>query len=66
MTHGIFLSVASVLAILATVALLVVLSSSVLRMEGIPGRRVVALFWGCPAGTWLVAVVATAAILSIR
>lgn len=66
MTHGIFLSVASVLAILATVALLAVLSSSVLRMEDIPERRVVALFWGCLAGTWLVAVVAAAAILSIR
>ena len=64
MTHGIFLSVAATFAVLAAVAVLAVLSSLVLRMDGLPERRAVALFWGCLAGTWLLAVVATVAIRS--
>ena len=44
MTHGIFLSVAATFAVLAAVAVLAVLSSLVLRMDGLPERRAVALF----------------------
>ncbi len=51
MTHGVFLSVASVAAILAAVLVLAVLSSLVfLRTDDFPGRHSVALFWGGPSG----------------
>jgi hypothetical protein len=47
MTHGIFLSVATVAAILAAVLVLAVLSSLVfLRTGEVPERRSLALFWG--------------------
>jgi hypothetical protein len=65
MTDGIYLSVAATAAILAAVLVLAVLSSSVLGMDGLPERRAVALFWGCLAGTWLLAIVAAVAIRSI-
>jgi hypothetical protein len=50
MTHGAFLSVAAVFAILAAVFALAVLSSLALRTDGLSGRRAVALFWGCLGG----------------
>jgi hypothetical protein len=64
MTHGSFLSVAATLTILAAVVVLAGLSSLVLGMDGIPERRAVALFWGCLTLTWVVAVLAAAALRS--
>jgi hypothetical protein len=65
MTHGIFLSVATVAAILAAVLVLAVLSSLVfLRTGGVPERRSLALFWGGLAVTWLLAVIAAVAVHS--
>ncbi len=47
MTHGIFLSVATVAAILVAVLVLAVLSSLVfLRTAEVSERRSLALFWG--------------------
>ena len=67
MTHGIFLSVATVAAILVAVLVLAVLSSLVfLWTDVLPGRHSVALFWVCLAVTWLLAVVAAVAIQSTR
>jgi hypothetical protein len=65
MTHGVFLSVATVAAILAAVLVLAVLSSLVfLRTGGGPERRSLALFWGGLAVTWLLAIIAAVAIQS--
>jgi hypothetical protein len=65
MTQGIFLSVASVAAILVAVLVLAVLSSLVfLRTGEVSERRSLALFWGGLAVTWLVAVVAAVAVQS--
>jgi hypothetical protein len=65
MTHGAFLSVATVAAILAAVLVLAVLSSLVfLWGDAFPRRHSVALFWVCLAVTWLLAVVAAVAIRS--
>jgi hypothetical protein len=65
MTHGVFLSVATVAAILAAVLVLAVLSSLVfLRTGGVPERRSLALFWACLAVTWLLAIIAAVAIQS--
>ncbi len=65
MTHGVFLSVASVAAILAAVLVLAVLSSLVfLRTDDFPGRHSVALFWMCLVVTWLLSVVAVVALQS--
>ena len=65
MTHGVFLSVATVAAMLVAVLVLGILSSLVfLWTDDFPGRHSVALFWMCPAVTWLLAVVAAIAILS--
>ena len=65
MTQGIFLSVASVAAILVAVLVLAVLSSLVfLRTGEVPERRSLALFWGGLAVTWLLAVIAAVAMLS--
>jgi hypothetical protein len=67
MTQGIFLSVASVAAILVAVLVLAVLSSLVyLRTGEVSERRSLALFWGGLAVTWLltVAVLAAVAMLS--
>jgi hypothetical protein len=65
MTHGVFLSVATVAAILAAVLVLAVLSSLVfLRTGEVSERRSLALFWGGLAVTWLVAVVAAVAVQS--
>jgi hypothetical protein len=68
MTDGIFLSVASVAAILVAVLVLAVLSSLVyLRTTGeVSERRSLVLFWGGLAVTWLltVAVLAAVAMLS--
>jgi hypothetical protein len=65
MTHGAFLSGASVAAILVAVLVLAVLSSLVyLRTGGPPGRRSLALFWACLAVTWLLTVIAAVAIQS--
>jgi hypothetical protein len=65
MTHGVFLSVATVAAILAAVLVLAVLSSLVfLRTGGVPERRSLALFWGGLAVTWLLAVIAAVAVHS--
>ena len=65
MTHGDFLSVATVAAVLTVVLVLAVLSSLVfLWTDDFPGRRSVALFWMCLAVTWLLTVVAAVAILS--
>ncbi len=67
MTHGVFLSVATVAAILVAVLVLAVLSSLVfLWTDNLSERRSVALFWACLAVTWLLAVVAAVAILSTR
>jgi hypothetical protein len=62
MIHGSFLSVAATLTILAAVVVLAGLSALVLLKEGLPERRAVALFWGCLALTWIVAVLAVFAI----
>ncbi len=62
MTHGSFLSVAATLTIMAAVVVLAGLSSLVLLKEGISERQAVALFWGCLALTWVVAVLAVFAI----
>ena len=67
MTDGIFLSVASVAAILVAVLVLAVLSSLVyLRTGEVSERRSLALFWGGLAVTWLltVAVLVAVAMLS--
>ncbi len=65
MTHGVFLSVATVAAILVAVLVLAVLSSLVfLRTGEAPERRTLALFWGCLAVTWLLAVTAAVAMQS--
>ena len=65
MTDGIFLSVASVAAILVAVLVLAVLSSLVyLRTGEGSERRSLALFWGGLAVTWLLAVLAAVAMLS--
>ena len=65
MTHGIFLSAATVAAILVAVLVFAVLSSLVfLWTDDFPRRHSVALFWMCLAVTWLLAVVAAVAILS--
>ncbi len=63
MTDGVFLSVATVAAILAAVLMLAVLSSLVyLRMDVPSGRRSLVLFWGGLAATWLLAVAVIAAV----
>ena len=60
MTHGVFLSVATVAAILVAV-----LSSLVfLRTGEVSERRSLALFWGGLAVTWLLAVIAAVAVHS--
>ena len=65
MTQGIFLSVATVAAILVAVLVLAVLSSLVyLRTSEVSEWRSLALFWGGLAVTWLVAVIAAVAIQS--
>ena len=65
MTHGIFLSVATVAAILAAVLVLAVLSSLVfLRTGEVSERRSLALFWGGLAVTWLLAVITAVAVHS--
>ena len=65
MTDGIFLSVASVAAILVAVLVLAVLSSLVfLRTGEVSERRSLALFWGGLAVTWLLAVIAAVAVHS--
>ena len=65
MTHGLFLSVATVAAILVAVLVLAVLSSSIfLRTGEVSERRSLALFWGGLAVTWLLAVIAAVAIRS--
>jgi hypothetical protein len=67
MTHGVFLSVATVAAILVAVLVLAVLSSLVfLRTGGASERRTLVLFWGGLAATWLLAVIAAVAMLSTR
>lgn len=63
MTHGVFLSVATVAAILVAVLVLAVLSSLVyLRTGRVSERRSLVLFWGGLAATWLLAVAAIAAV----
>ena len=62
MTDGSFISAAAVFAILAAVAVLAALSSIVLWVGDLPERHAVAMFWGCLVWTWLLAVVAAAAI----
>jgi hypothetical protein len=63
MTDGVFLSVATVAAILAAVLVLAVLSSLVyLRMDVPSGRRSLVLFWASLAATWLLAVAVIAAV----
>jgi hypothetical protein len=65
MAHGVFLSLAETVAILAAVLVLAVLSSLVyLRTGEVPERRSLVLFWGCLAVTWLVAVIAAVAMQS--
>jgi hypothetical protein len=65
LTHGVFLSVATVAAILVAVLVLAVLSSLiVLWTNDFPVRPSVALFWMCLAVTWLLAVIAAVAIQS--
>jgi hypothetical protein len=65
LTHGVFLSVATVAAILVAVLVLAVLSSLiVLWTNDFPVRPSVALFWMCLAVTWLLAVTAAVAIQS--
>ena len=63
MTHGDFLSITTVAAILVAVLVLAVLSSLVfLRTGEISERRSLALFWGGLAVTWLLAVIAAVAV----
>ena len=65
MTHGVFLSIATVAAILVAVLVLAVLSSLVyLRTSEVSEWRSLALFWGGLAVTWLVAVIAAVEIQS--
>ena len=65
MTHGDFLSITTVAAILVAVLVLAVLSSLVyLRTSEVSEWRSLALFWGGLAVTWLVAVIAAVAIQS--
>ena len=65
MTHGAFLSAATVAAIPVAVLALAVLSSLVfLWADDPPGRRSLALLWGGLAVAWLLAVVAAVAIPS--
>jgi hypothetical protein len=65
MTQGLFLSVVTVAAILVAVLMLAVLSSLVfLWTDNVSERRRLAIFWGCLAGTWLLAVGAAIAIQS--
>ncbi len=67
MTHGVFLSVATVVAILVAVLVLAVLSSLFfLWTDDLSERRSVVLFFVCLAATWLLAVVAAIAMLSTR
>ena len=62
MTHGNFLSIATVATILVAVLVLAVLSSLVfLRTGEVSERRSLALFWGGLAMTWLLAVIAAVA-----
>jgi hypothetical protein len=58
MTSGVFLSTTSVVAILAGVALLAVLSALTLAPLGRYAGRYVAAFWVCLVGIWAGAVVA--------
>ena len=58
MTSGVFLSPASVVAILAGVALLAVLSALTLAPLGRYGGRYVAALWVCLVAIWVGAVVA--------
>ena len=58
MTSGVFLSPASVVTILAGVALLAVLSALTLAPLGRYGGRYVAAFWVCLVGIWVGVVVA--------
>jgi hypothetical protein len=58
MTSGVFLSPASVVAILAGVALLAVLSALTLAPLGRYAGRYVAALWVCLVATWVGAVVA--------
>jgi hypothetical protein len=58
MTSGLFLSTASVVALLAGVALMAVLSALTLAPLGRYAGRYVAAFWVCLVGIWLGAVVA--------
>ena len=53
MTSGVFLSPASVVAILAGVALLAVLSALTLAPLGRYARRYVAAFWVCLGAIWV-------------
>jgi hypothetical protein len=65
MTHGAFLSIATVAAILVAVLVLAVISSLVFLRTGEGSeRRSLALFWGGLAVTWLLAVIAAVAIQS--
>jgi len=65
MTHGDFLSIATVAAILVAVLVLAVLSSLVfLRTGEVSERRSLVLFWGGLAMTWLLAVIAAVAMQS--
>ncbi len=65
MTHGAFLSIATVAAILVAVLVLAVISALVfLRTGEVSERRSLALLWGGLAGTWLLAVIAAVAIQS--
>ena len=65
MTHGVFLSAATVAAILVAVLVFAVLSSLVfLRTGEVSERRSLALLWGGLAVTWLLAVIAAVAIQS--
>ena len=65
MTHGAFLSIATVAAILVAVLVLAVISSLVFMRTGEGSeRRSLALFWGGLAVTWLLAVIAAVAIQS--
>ena len=58
MTSGLFLSTASVVALLAGVALMAVLSALTLAPLGRYAGRYVAAFWVCLVGIWVGAVVA--------
>jgi uncharacterized membrane protein len=58
MTSGLFLSTASVVALLAGVTLLAVLSALTLAPLGRYERRYVAAFWVCLVAIWVGVVVA--------